>query len=85
MRILKKIKRLWYRWRNSDPVKRCDVYLTEGCSHVDGMLCNFPDCDIYHKYMKHEWVSCGNCKYQEPCMSKNFGLGCYDGEPANPC
>ena len=85
MNILKRIKRLWYRWRNSDPAMRCPVYLNDDCSHVDGMLCNFPDCDTYHKYMGHEWVGCGNCRFLQECSSLKFGLGCYDGEPANPC
>lgn len=32
---------------NNDPVKYCTVYKREGCAHVDGLLCNFPDCHIY--------------------------------------
>ena len=31
MKIFKAIKRLWYRWRNSDPVHKCPVYKNEGC------------------------------------------------------
>ena len=33
-----------------DPVKHCDVYCEEGCSHVDGFLCNMEDCDILEKF-----------------------------------
>ena len=29
-----------------DPVKYCEVYKREGCSHVDGPLCDFPNCSI---------------------------------------
>jgi hypothetical protein len=27
-----------------DPVKHCILYKKLGCSHVDGMLCNFDTC-----------------------------------------
>lgn len=30
----------------NDPVKHCPVYKEIGCSHVDGYLCDFPDCSI---------------------------------------
>lgn len=36
-----------------DPVKGCPVYKNEGCSHIDGYLCDYPDCDIMKKYMKN--------------------------------
>lgn len=80
MNIFKKIKRLYYRLRNSDPVKNCPVYREQGCSHVDGLLCFFPDCDIVHEYMGHEWIGCGGCTLNEQCCRKQYGLGCYDGE-----
>ena len=80
MNIFKKIKRLYYRWRNSDPVRYCPVFLKEGCSHVDGILCEFPRCEIYHRYMGHKFVSCISCKYIDECCSVQFGLGCYDGK-----
>ena len=32
--------------RDKDPVKHCALYLEEGCAHVDGYLCDFPDCTI---------------------------------------
>ena len=79
MNIVKRIKRIWYRWRNSDPVHKCPVYLNKGCAHVDGMLCTYPDCDLIHKYLQHNWLSCGYCCFQDQCCSRNFGLGCYDG------
>ena len=83
MNIFKKIKRLYYRFRNSDPVKNCPVYHEQGCSHVDGMLCDFPDCRIYHEYMGHEWVGCASCEYNDSCGSHNYGLGCYEGKKIN--
>ena len=85
MKMLKTIKRLWYRWRNSDPVKNCPVYQNEGCSHVDGMLCDFPDCHIYHEYMGHNFCACSSCLLNSNCSGRNYGLGCYDGKPANSC
>jgi hypothetical protein len=32
-----------------DPVKDCDIYLNEGCAHVDGYLCNIDECEIKNK------------------------------------
>lgn len=29
-----------------DPVKRCEVYKREGCSHVDGPLCDMETCSM---------------------------------------
>jgi len=31
----------------NDPVYTCDTYLREGCSHVDGLLCNPKTCSGY--------------------------------------
>lgn len=80
MKIFKKIKRLWYRWLNSDVVYECPVYREEGCSHVDGMLCDFPHCDIYHERMGNDFVGCAECVFLQECCSSKFGLGCYDGK-----
>lgn len=35
-----------------DPTKECQLYLSEGCAHVDGMLCDYPNCDMNDKYCK---------------------------------
>ncbi len=37
-------------YRENDPVKKCLVYINEGCSHVDGLLCNYPDCNIIKEF-----------------------------------
>ena len=37
-----------------DPVYRCDIYITDGCSHVDGMLCNMKTCNILKDYKELE-------------------------------
>jgi hypothetical protein len=39
--------------REGDPVYHCDVYKDKAngsCAHVDGMLCDFPDCSILKEY-----------------------------------
>lgn len=79
-KFFKAIKRFYYRWRNSDPVHHCTAYLDKGCSHVDGMLCDFPNCDIYKRHMGKKFVGCAGCKFNDSCCSRNYGLGCYDGE-----
>jgi hypothetical protein len=33
---------------NDDPLKSCSIYKNEGCSHVDGMLCNTKKCETLH-------------------------------------
>lgn len=35
---------------NNDPVKHCNLYKEEGCSHVDGMLCDFSTCSMRVEY-----------------------------------
>lgn len=34
----------------NDPVKHCKLYKDIGCSHVDGMLCDFPKCSMLKDY-----------------------------------
>lgn len=34
----------------NDPVKHCKLYKEIGCSHVDGMLCDFPKCSMSKEY-----------------------------------
>lgn len=38
--------------RSGDPVHGCELYRNEGCSHVDGYLCDFPKCSILNDYRK---------------------------------
>ena len=35
----------------NDPVKRCQLYKDKGCSHVDGYLCDFPNCSMNIEYI----------------------------------
>ena len=32
--------------KGNDPVYLCEYYKKNGCSHVDGMLCNMKSCNI---------------------------------------
>jgi len=34
-----------------DPVKSCQVYKSEGCTHVGGMLCNMGTCSILSAFV----------------------------------
>jgi len=39
------------RLRKKDPVRSCELYKDEGCAHVDGYLCDFPNCDMRNSYV----------------------------------
>lgn len=41
----------WVREKFPDPVRDCHLYNEQGCSHVDGLLCDFPECSMEHKYI----------------------------------
>lgn len=36
-----------------DSTHGCILHREEGCSHVDGMLCNFPKCEMLEEFEKH--------------------------------
>ena len=41
-----------WKYKQSDPVRHCPVYLDTAngsCVHVDGFLCDFPNCSIIKK------------------------------------
>lgn len=43
--------------RNSDPVHSCELYLDKeagSCTHVDGLLCDFPKCSMLSKYQNNK-------------------------------
>lgn len=46
--IIKRIKE-WL----ADPVRGCELYKNEGCSHVDGLLCDYPKCKMLKEYRKN--------------------------------
>ncbi|MDD5649016.1 MAG: hypothetical protein PHF86_01120 [Candidatus Nanoarchaeia archaeon] len=45
---------LFYR----DPVMHCDVYLEKGCCHVDGFLCDYPNCIILQEFKENKNKLC---------------------------
>lgn len=52
--LIQKLKKLikWYKhMRDTDPVNNCQVYLKDGCSHVDGFLCEFETCSTRLEYL----------------------------------
>lgn len=53
--MLKWLKKLFCN-PETDPVCGCDVYKDKengSCAHVDGPLCDFPDCSILKMYRQH--------------------------------
>lgn len=34
----------------NDPIKHCPVYKDHGCAHVDGYLCDYPNCSMMSDY-----------------------------------
>ena len=48
---LKKILRLLKDMKNDDPLYSCRVFKDLGCSHIDGFLCDFPNCSMNKKYL----------------------------------
>ena len=62
----------------NDPVKRCEFYNDDGCSHVDGFLCDFPHCSMNNEYIERKKIyniQCPVCGYY--CLGKG-GFGCID-------
>lgn len=49
-----KLGHLFKKHRETDPVFNCYVYLRHGCSHVDGLLCDFDTCKIRLDWLKEE-------------------------------
>ena len=43
--------------RSDDPVYSCDLYRDKSagsCAHVDGPLCDFPECSMLAEYRRHK-------------------------------
>ena len=45
----------------NDPVRECRLYRDKGCCHVDGILCDFPVCDMNQDY-------CGSTPASRPTI-----------------
>jgi len=51
MLLIDKCRELVKKFRQNDPVYSCEVYKSEGCSHVDGFLCDMKSCTIRFEWM----------------------------------
>ncbi|BDD79796.1 hypothetical protein [Burkholderia phage FLC9] len=57
IRFFKNLAQAFEKRNASDPVKSCDVYRDKSigsCVHVDGPLCDFPDCSILKNYKENK-------------------------------
>lgn len=52
--MLQKILNWFKNLRSNDPVYSCTVYKRQGCSHIDGMLCDMETCTILEEYKLRE-------------------------------
>ena len=43
----------------NDPLKDCQVYKKLGCSHVDGLLCDFPNCSLNNEFINEAFKNNG--------------------------
>lgn len=53
IRFVKNLFECFEKRHSNDPVHSCDVYRDKSigsCVHVDGPLCDFPDCSILKNY-----------------------------------
>lgn len=44
-----------YNRRVHDPVYSCRLYKKQGCAHVDGFLCHYPQCPCLQEYLINGW------------------------------
>lgn len=51
LRIIKKLSEGITHPYRYDPVRKCLLYRNEGCSHVDGYLCDFHTCKMRKDYI----------------------------------
>lgn len=49
-KIKNKLLQLLGHFTVPDPVKECEVYMDQGCSHVDGFICDLSSCPIRKEY-----------------------------------
>jgi len=40
----------------NDPIRGCQVYKDIGCAHVDGFLCDYPNCSILKDYKMNKRI-----------------------------
>lgn len=74
-KILNILRGVWESYKN-DPVKHCGLFRERGCSHVDGPICNFPDCEEYKS-----WKYRNTPKEKGNFICPNCGVGLLDYDP----
>lgn len=52
MKIIKKVREKIQKMRKNDPLYSCKLFNEMGCSHVDGPLCDYPECSMFKKYLE---------------------------------
>lgn len=50
--LFKTIDNSFDKLRKNDPLFGCQLFKDKGCSHVDGMLCDFPKCSMNIDYVE---------------------------------
>lgn len=65
---------IYYKFKKYDPVKKCEIYKREGCSHVDGIFCDMKTCSTLEQY-RNKNINCPVCGYY--CLGTG-GIGCID-------
>ena len=80
MKLINKLKRIYYKIKNNDPLFNCEYHQQHFCVHVDGPLCDFQNCNIRFNHIGEDFVYCQNCVYFDECCSTKFGLGCFNGK-----
>ena len=56
------------RFNLDDPIKYCNLFKTHGCAHIDGPLCDFPNCQMHSAYEKRLEM------HNHPMSEKRSGL-----------
>ncbi len=57
---IKKAYREHVMFQLNDPIKNCHRYRLYGCSHVDGILCDYPHCTMNREFIDIELKNAEN-------------------------
>ena len=85
MGIFSELKRMYLRYKNSDPYYSCEYFKENWCNMVDGQYCHFPNCDIRLKHLGYNFTSCSDCTKNDYCTDTNYGKGCFNGNKCKEC
>ena len=59
MKIIDRLKSFIDAINTQDPIKHCTLYKKEGCSFVDGPLCDYPYCQMNKKFISDIFKNLG--------------------------